>query len=574
MQSVAYGMATRPPPASGPKPPARIGRRSGRASDSSGFPEALAALGRLATGGERIESLLASGCGLVAGALSADAAVLFEPAVTADRLVVRAGAGLLGATAGEQVACGPGAEPGFTLWPDRTFAGRHGLDGEALAVLPGPSGPLGLLGAYQAAARAFVPDELAFLEAAATWLSAALDRHRSGLLRDRLYAQLAAAERTASLGTLAGGVAHELNNPLSYVTANLTFIAEEGEALARRLESERERDPTLLRSAQELVDAAADARDGVEQMRGLVRDLLTLARGDDSVLAPIDLTHVLVSSINVALSEIRHRARVERELAESLPPVRANAARLGQVFLNLLIDAARAIPEGQGNDHLIRVRSFTLPGDRVAVEVSGTGRAIPAGQLGRILDPFSGTAAPGAGGGLGLSVCRSIVTALGGEIQIETQAGTGTTFRVLFPVARAEDAEPRPDRAAPGAPRRRILVVDDEPLIGTVIERTLGGEFDIVAVGGSRQALELLARGERFDLVFSDLLMPGMTGMDLLHELERLHPALASKVVFLTGGAFTEAARAFLARPGVECVEKPFDIEALRGAIARRLGPG
>jgi CheY-like chemotaxis protein len=325
-----------------------------------------------------------------------------------------------------------------------------------------------------------------------------------------------------------------------------------------------------------MVDAAADARDGVEQMCGLVRDLMTLARGDDSVLTLMDPTHLLECSINVARSEIKHRARVERLLAESLPPVRANAARLGQVFLNLLVNAAHAIPEGHASDHLIRIRSFTLPGNLVAVEVSDTGIGIPAEKLGRIFDPFFSSSAPGPGGGLGLSVCQSIVTALGGEIRVESQVGKGSTFLVLFPVASADLAEPTEPprgRAGPVARPRRILVVDDEPLVGTVIERTLGGEFEVVPVGGAQEALELLARGQRFDLIFSDLLMPGLTGMDLFHELERLDPAMASKMVFLTGGAFTEAARAFLASPGVECIEKPFDIDTLRGAIARRLGP-
>jgi DNA-binding NtrC family response regulator len=124
---------------------------------------------------------------------------------------------------------------------------------------------------------------------------------------------------------------------------------------------------------------------------------------------------------------------------------------------------------------------------------------------------------------------------------------------------------------APTAHRNRILVVDDEPLVGNVLERTLGEEFEVVPVSGSKEALELLARGETFDVIFSDLLMPGMSGMELFHEVERLDPALASRIVFLSGGAFTDAARDFLARPGVECIEKPFDLGTIRGAIARRL---
>jgi DNA-binding NtrC family response regulator len=163
-----------------------------------------------------------------------------------------------------------------------------------------------------------------------------------------------------------------------------------------------------------------------------------------------------------------------------------------------------------------------------------------------------------------------------GEISVESTVGKGSTFRVVLPVAPPEaadapqgagDAPPR----APSRPRARILVVDDEPLIGAVLERTLGEEHEVVTCGGAREALERLARGETFDLVFSDLLMPELSGIDLHAELARTHPALAERVVFLTGGACTEAARAFLARPGREWVEKPFDLDSIRRIIARRL---
>jgi signal transduction histidine kinase/ActR/RegA family two-component response regulator len=532
----------------------------------------LAALGRLAVGGVPIDALLARACQMVSEPLSVEAAVLLVPAVDADKLVVRAASGCLSGAAGEEVACVSGWQAGAGLQPGDAFWTRHGLAASALAVLPGPSG---LLGVAVAGARTFEPDELAFLDSAATWLSAAMDRHRFELECQRLYARLAASDRMVSLGTLASGVAHELNNPLSYVTANLAFVAAEGVALAGRLEAASAGDPEAAESARQIVDAAADARDGVEQMCKLVRDLQTLASGDDEALEPLDPTHVLECSINVASSELKHRARIELQLAPSLPPVRANAARLGQVFLNLLINAAHAIPEGHANEHVVRVHSFTRPGDRVAVEVevevSDSGGGIPAGQLERLFEPFSGAAAPGPGAGLGLSTCRSIVTALGGELQVTSQAGKGISFLVLFPVTSTGTAEPHPDRAAPPARRHRILVVDDEPLVGTIIARSLSGEFDVVPVGGAAEALDLLARGEKFDVIFSDLLMPGMTGMDLHRELGRLDPGLASKMVFLSGGAFTEAARDFLARPGVECIGKPFDLATLRGAVARRL---
>ncbi len=551
------------------------------------FTEVLATLGQLAIAGDREEELLASACALVAETLSVDGVALLAPAEAVDRLVVRVGAGVLAGAAAEELACGPGTQSGFALeqlastatadvhasWPGDAFLARHGLAASALVLLPGPAGPLGLLGAYEAGFRAFAPDELRFLEAAACALSAAMLRHASELERQWLYARLAVADRMVSLGTLTGGVAHQLNNPLSYVTANLAFVAEEVAALAGRLAAGVD-DAGLAESARQVLDAAADARDGVDKVRGLVRDLQTLSRGDDAALVPLDLTQVLESSINVAGSELTHRAVVRRALAAALPPVRANEARLGQVFLNLLVNAAHAIPAGRTSEQVVHVRSFAAPGQRVAVEVSDTGCGIPADQLESIFEPFFSTKAPGAGAGLGLSVCRSIVEALGGEIEVESEVGVGSTFRVLLPVAPADPAERgAPPATVAAARRRRLLVVDDEPLVGTVIQRTLGGEFEIVAVGSGRAALQLLEAGERFDLVLCDLLMPGMSGMALHAAVARLSPALAERTVFLSGGAFTPETRDFLAAPGRECIAKPFDLQAIRAVIGRHLPP-
>jgi len=565
------------PPQPGP------GHRSHRAR----FTEVLAALGRLAATGDQLEPLLATACRLVAETLVVDATALLGPAEGPDRLVVRAGAGALAGAVDELVACGPGTQAGDALgqpgstssadatadWTGDRFLARHGFTASALAVVPGLAGPLGLLGAFEPGLRAFEPDELMFLEAAAACLSAALVRHGGELERQRLQDRLALADRLVSIGSLAGGVAHELNNPLSYVTANLSFISEEVAALAQRLEAAGASSPELAETACQLIDAAADARDGVEKLRGLVRDLHTLSHGDDSAVTPLDLTHVLESALRVAVSATTSRVRVERELATSLPPVLANGLRLGQVFLNLFISAARAAAEGPGADHLIRVRSFAGPGPRVVVEVSDTGRGIPATQLARAFDPFLEASGPGAGAGtgLGLSVCKSIVDGLGGVIEVESVVGAGSTFRILLPAAPMEQLE-APEEHPPRAARRAsVLVVDDEPMVGVVVQRTLGAECDVVSVTSATEALARLQAGASFDVIFSDLLMPGMSGVELHGEVSRRFPAQAASMVFLSGGAFTPASSAFLARPGVECIEKPFELDALRAAIARRL---
>jgi CheY-like chemotaxis protein len=259
----------------------------------------------------------------------------------------------------------------------------------------------------------------------------------------------------------------------------------------------------------------------------------------------------------------------------AVPAVRASEGRLGQVFLNLLVNAAQAIPEGQVERNEIRVSARPIPGERVVIEVSDTGCGIPADVLPRIFDPFFTTKPPGVGTGLGLSIVHGIVTGMHGEIQVESTPGKGTTFRITLPLAPPEAAEPPEAGAAPrSGARARILVVDDEPMVGTVLQRTLAPEHEVVTCAGVDQALARLDAGEAFQLIFSDLLMPGRTGMDLHRALLEHHPAMAGRLVFLTGGACSEAARTFLAQPGMEYIEKPFDLDALRGLIARRLAAG
>jgi CheY-like chemotaxis protein len=376
----------------------------------------------------------------------------------------------------------------------------------------------------------------------------------------------------ASVGTLAAGVAHELNNPLAYVTANLAFLAERLSRAGVPLEG-RPRTPEEADLAAQVADAVRDAREGCERMRVIIRDLKTFSRPDDEHSGPVDLARVVDSAVNMAWNEIKHRAKLVKDVA-GLPPVRGNESRLGQVFLNLLVNAAHSLPEGGAEENHIRVRGEALPGGRVAVEVRDTGCGIAPENLGRIFDPFFTTKPPGVGTGLGLSICHGIVSAIGGEIQVRSEPGKGSTFRVILPVESASD-EPADARTAPApVARARILVVDDEVLVGNVLARTLRADHDVLVVTSARQALEILAAGERFDVVLTDLLMPEMTGMDLYDAIESRDASLVKRMVFLTGGAFTPAARDFLARKQVVFIEKPFEVAALRAVLATKLAEG
>ncbi|HEU0031382.1 MAG TPA: ATP-binding protein [Kofleriaceae bacterium] len=375
--------------------------------------------------------------------------------------------------------------------------------------------------------------------------------------RERMAKQLILADRLASVGTLAAGVAHEINNPLSAVVGNLDLITEELSPIADQLAPER---------LAELRALIADAHAGAERVRKIVLGLKTFSRAEQERRTVLDVQQVLELSISMTNNEIRHRARLVKDY-RSVPVVLADEARLGQVFINLLINAAHAIPEGNAEANEIRVRTSTDDRGRAVIEVIDTGSGISEATLARIFDPFFTTKPVGQGVGLGLSICHTIVTALGGTITAASEPGAGTTFRIVLPAAvRVERAAPRPLPIAVRTRRATVLVVDDEAIVGITLTRLLR-EHEITYVARAREALDLIAAGKRYDVIVSDLMMPEMSGMDFYDELRRDHPELVDRVVFVTGGAFTSAAHAFLdSIPNVR-LEKPFDAKTIRETL-------
>jgi CheY-like chemotaxis protein len=305
-----------------------------------------------------------------------------------------------------------------------------------------------------------------------------------------------------------------------------------------------------------------------------VRDLKTFSRSDDDKRVPIDVRRVLDASINIAWNEIRHRAQLVRDYGD-VPPILANESRLGQVFLNLVVNAAQALPVGMAATNEIRIRTRTDAEGRVVVEVTDTGPGIAQENLDRLFDPFFTTKPVGIGTGLGLWICQGIVNALGGEIRVRSEIGRGTTFSIDLPPAPASsDDSPASSKsdAPAGARRGRILIIDDETPLAHVLATALYAEHDPVVTSSGREALALLARDDRFDTILCDLMMPDMTGMDVYEHLHAERPALAKKIVFVTGGAFTPRAREFLDGIENETVEKPFDMTRLRQILRSRLG--
>jgi CheY-like chemotaxis protein len=234
--------------------------------------------------------------------------------------------------------------------------------------------------------------------------------------------------------------------------------------------------------------------------------------------------------------------------------------------VNLLVNAAQAIREGRADENEIAVSTWTDDAGWAVVEVRDTGEGIAPEHLPRIFDPSFTTKPQGSGTGLGLSICHGIVNAPGGEIVVESSVGAGSVFRVLLPGAVATvESRPPTTRVSTGKGRSgKVLVVDDDATIGAAIARVLGANHEVVALTSGQEALARLRAGARFDLILCDLMMPVLTGMDVYAELQRVAPEQAERVVFLTGGAFTHSARAFLEQVPNERFEKPFDAARLR----------
>jgi signal transduction histidine kinase len=395
--------------------------------------------------------------------------------------------------------------------------------------------------------------------------------------RRRMSEQLAISERMASAGMLAAGVAHEINNPLAVVLANLDFVtglvaqlmvdARSLDASAREIHG-NEAARRFGERLKDINEPLRDAHEAGERIRRIVRDVKLFARPQGEERSAVDVKSVIESSIRMAGNEIRHRAQLIKEYSD-VPMVESNESRLGQILLNLLVNAAQSMPEGRASRNEIRVVTKMGESGRVVVEVHDTGTGIPKEILGRIFDPFFTTKPVGVGTGLGLSLCYRMVTDLGGDIAVESEVGKGTVFRVTLPVATTEPRATARPRVVKEPPRRaRVLVIDDEVAIGRALARSLGRYHEVVTLTSGKEALARIASGERFDVILSDLMMPEVTGMELHEELSRIALDQAKRMIFLTGGAFTERGRVFLDDVPNVRLEKPFDVANILQIIA------
>jgi PAS domain S-box-containing protein len=390
--------------------------------------------------------------------------------------------------------------------------------------------------------------------------------------RKRMEAQLLLADRLASLGTMAAGVAHEINNPLTWLMGNVSYVLE----TMRELRADMALDDDAF---DDLYKSLADGLSGADRIRTIVQDLKLFSRTTEQADAAVDITRVLHSTLRMLHNELSHRAELVLDVAP-VPVVVGDEARLGQVLTNLLVNAIQALPDERHHDNRIVVR-VSGAGENVIVEVTDNGAGIAPEVRARIFDPFFTTKRVGQGTGLGLSICHSIVTNLGGRIEVDSEPGVGTTFRVHLRSAEPAAAPPAPSPPIPvtaatdasRGERKRILCIDDEPDMGDTFVRMLGRQHDLTFETDATRALERLRAGERYDAIICDIMMPSMNAMEFHRALCDVAPELIERCGFVTGGTFTPAARAFVeALPRSRLLEKPFARDMMSAFVQRLIG--
>jgi two-component system, cell cycle sensor histidine kinase and response regulator CckA len=385
----------------------------------------------------------------------------------------------------------------------------------------------------------------------------------------RLQQQLDVADRLASLETMAAGVAHEVNNPLSVVAANGAFVIEQLEQVQSQLVNCTSVPATNVALLQGAIEAQLELQSAAYRISRIIADLRAFSKQEREPPRPVDARHAIEWALRATADEVKTHARVVTRI-EEVPRVDADETRLGQVMINLLTNAAQSIAPGNpaGNEISVNLRSDEA---HVIVEVRDTGAGIPDDVRGKIFEPFFTTKPAGVGTGLGLSICQGIVAAVDGCIEFESEVGRGTTFRVLLPVPQREmPVGEAPRSTVSGNRRGRLLLIDDEEIVLRSVARILA-PHEVICRREAADALGLLEHDSRFDIIFCDLTMPRMSGIDFYEALLRARPEIAARVVFLTAGATTPAAADFLATiPNVR-VQKPFEVADLRALVQQVL---
>jgi len=378
----------------------------------------------------------------------------------------------------------------------------------------------------------------------------------------QLQHELNVASRLASIGEMASGIAHEINNPLTGVIGFSQLL------MSRDI-------PDDMRDDLQVIN------DEAQRVAKIVGSLLTFAHQREPMREYVDINDITSKVLELRSYHMKvSNIQVVTQLAPDLPPTMADGNQLQQVFLNIILNAEQEMIKAHNRGKL-SVKTEKI-GSSIRVSFADNGHGISKENLDKIFNPFFTTGDVGNGTGLGLSICHGIVTAHNGRIYAESELGKGATFVVELPIVAdtRQMEKPQVIEEEPLRKRAKVLVVDDEKAILDFLKRLLAEQgYDVETVNQANTALQKL-RTKRYDLILLDIKLPlilldiklpGMSGIELYHHIETIDPALLKKVMFITGDVMETTTRDFLSKTEASYISKPFDSEQLKRDINRIL---
>jgi len=378
------------------------------------------------------------------------------------------------------------------------------------------------------------------------------ERRKGQALQRQMELELNQMQKLDSLGKLAGGVAHDMNNVLAAI-----------QAVTETLAVVRAQDAELVKALGTVEHAANRGRD-------LVRGLTNFARKEIREAELLDLNALVRDEMDILRRTTRQRVELVLDLEEALPAVIAEKGTLGSALMNLCVNALDAMPEGGA----LTLRTRSLPRGMIGLEVADTGAGMAPEVLSRAMEPFFTTKPVGKGTGLGLASVYATAKAHGGSVSIQSEAGVGTTVRIQLPAVPETLAAPAAPLSAQAAgPPLRILLVDDDDLIRTSMPPMLAlSGHKVSTASGGAEALRQLGLGRQPDLVILDLNMPGMDGLETLREIRRR--GIELPVLLATGHLEAPAEAVLAGDPNARSIVKPFTMTELDGSIRELLARG
>jgi DNA-binding response OmpR family regulator len=368
------------------------------------------------------------------------------------------------------------------------------------------------------------------------------------------------AAKLVSLGAVASGVAHDINNPLAYVLTNLGHVIDQLPKLPQAND--------VHGRVGELVRSLEEARGGAERVRRVARDLGLFLRVNEEAPEIVDVHQLLEACVSVAWNDIRHRAELTRDYGQ-LPPLSARPSQLGHALLNLLLNAVQSIQEGNARQHRVELTTYAGANGSAVIEIADSGANLAEHVQPHRFDPLFQKRDGAGAAGLGLAIAKQIVLEHGGTLDIEPRSGRGKCVRVVLPKADRRELE---QAAASGRPmpvlsRAKVLIVDDEASVARALARLIGPDHDVQVESDGRAAIRRIC-SEDYDLVFCDIMMPDVTGMDVYDTVRSRRPGSERLLVFMTGGAFTARAHEFRKSVRNRFIDKPFDLSVIRSLLS------